>query len=105
MLLQPSLLLKHEEVVIGWLEPLLDLIARDSRTVACPAIDTLHDETFQYVVAKKSGVPPVGGFSWYLQVGRTEHATVRRFYEYLGTDAGGGVHFYSFRPKSYLVHH
>lgn len=65
--------LLHHEVVVGWLEPLLDRISRHSHTVACPAIDTLHDDTFQYVVAKKSGFPPVGGFSWYMQVGQSEH--------------------------------
>ena len=32
------------------MEPLLDVVARNSSTIACPVIDTIHDDTFEYMV-------------------------------------------------------
>ena len=32
----------------GWLEPLLDRIARNSTTVVCPVIDVIDDSTLEY---------------------------------------------------------
>jgi hypothetical protein len=52
-------------VITGWLEPLLDRIARDNRTVVCPVIDGIADDTFQY---KGGSGYQIGGFSWNLQV-------------------------------------
>jgi polypeptide N-acetylgalactosaminyltransferase len=52
-------------VITGWLEPLLDRIARDRTTVVCPVIDSIADDTFSY---KGGGGYQVGGFSWNLQV-------------------------------------
>lgn len=51
----------------GWLEPLLDRIARDSTTVVCPVIDVIDDTTLEYHYRDSSGVN-VGGFDWNLQV-------------------------------------
>ena len=53
-------------VTTGWLEPLLDRIARDNRTVVCPVIDGIADDTFEYK-GGGSGYQ-IGGFSWNLQV-------------------------------------
>ena len=47
----------------GWLEPLLAEVARDRRTVVCPIIDVISDETFEYVSASDL---TWGGFNWKL---------------------------------------
>ncbi|KAH9371779.1 hypothetical protein HPB48_013297 [Haemaphysalis longicornis] len=50
----------HCEVNVGWLEPLLKRIGSDRRTVACPIIDIINADTFEY-----SASPIVrGGFNW-----------------------------------------
>lgn len=54
----------HCECTPGWLEPLLDRIARNSTTVVCPVIDVVDDNTLEY---KNSGYQAVGGFDWNLQ--------------------------------------
>ena len=51
----------HCECTDGWLEPLLDRIARNKTTVVCPVIDTIADDTLEYMY--DSG----GGFDWNLQ--------------------------------------
>lgn len=55
----------HIEAAEGWLEPLLDRIARNSTTVACPIIDVIEDTTleFQYQTAE---LLQIGGFDWEL---------------------------------------
>ncbi|XP_023709532.1 putative polypeptide N-acetylgalactosaminyltransferase 9 isoform X3 [Cryptotermes secundus] len=56
----------HCECTTGWLEPLLDRIARDSTTVVCPVIDVVDDTTLEYHWRDSGGVN-VGGFDWNLQ--------------------------------------
>ncbi|KOC66788.1 Putative polypeptide N-acetylgalactosaminyltransferase 9 [Habropoda laboriosa] len=56
----------HCECTEGWLEPLLDRIARDSTTVVCPVIDVIDDTTLEYHWRDSGGVN-VGGFDWNLQ--------------------------------------
>ncbi|XP_026479679.1 putative polypeptide N-acetylgalactosaminyltransferase 9 [Ctenocephalides felis] len=56
----------HCECTTGWLEPLLDRIARNSTTVVCPVIDVIDDTTLEYHWRDSSGVN-VGGFDWTLQ--------------------------------------
>ena len=51
----------------GWLEPLLDRIARNRSTVVCPVIDVIDDTTLEYHWQRASGTS-VGGFDWNLQV-------------------------------------
>ena len=51
----------HVECTEGWLEPLLTEVARDRRTVVCPIIDVISDDTFQYVAASDM---TWGGFNW-----------------------------------------
>ncbi|KAF4520992.1 hypothetical protein B566_EDAN002488 [Ephemera danica] len=58
----------HCECTIGWLEPLMDRIARNSTTVVCPVIDVVDDTTLEYHWRDSGGVN-VGGFDWNLQVG------------------------------------
>ena len=38
------------QVTDGWLEPLLDIVAKNSSVIACPVIDTIQDDTFEYMV-------------------------------------------------------
>ncbi|GAB6027895.1 hypothetical protein CHUAL_002111 [Chamberlinius hualienensis] len=50
----------HCEVNTGWLEPLLNEIALNKKTVVCPIIDIINSDTFVY-----SASPLVrGGFNW-----------------------------------------
>jgi len=56
----------HCECTIGWLEPLLDRIARNKSNVVCPVIDVINDETLEYHYRDSGGVN-VGGFDWNLQ--------------------------------------
>lgn len=53
----------HCECAEGWLEPLLARIASDRRTVVCPIIDVISDETFEYITASDM---TWGGFNWKL---------------------------------------
>ncbi|CAG0889314.1 unnamed protein product [Darwinula stevensoni] len=53
----------HCECTEGWLEPLLDEIVRDRKTVVCPIIDVISDNTFEYVTASDM---TWGGFNWKL---------------------------------------
>lgn len=57
----------HCECTEGWLEPLLDRIARNPTTVVCPVIDVIDDTTLEYHWRDSGGVN-VGGFDWNLQV-------------------------------------
>jgi len=54
----------HIECTTGWLEPLLDRIARNSSNVVCPVIDVINDETLAY---QGGSYYAVGGFDWNLQ--------------------------------------
>lgn len=56
----------HCECAEGWLEPLLDRIARNSTTVVCPVIDVIDDTTLEFHY-RDSGFVNVGGFDWNLQ--------------------------------------
>ncbi|XP_031352830.1 polypeptide N-acetylgalactosaminyltransferase 5 isoform X1 [Photinus pyralis] len=53
----------HCECTEGWLEPLLSRIAEDRKTVVCPIIDVISDETFEYITASDM---TWGGFNWKL---------------------------------------
>lgn len=54
----------HCECTQGWLEPLLSVIYADRKTVVCPVIDIINDDTFAYV---KSFELHWGAFNWNLQ--------------------------------------
>jgi len=56
----------HCECTDGWLEPLLDRIARNRTNVVCPVIDVISDDTLEYHYRDSGGVN-VGGFDWNLQ--------------------------------------
>ncbi|KAL0275331.1 UNVERIFIED_CONTAM: hypothetical protein PYX00_003213 [Menopon gallinae] len=53
----------HCECAEGWLEPLLSRITEDRRTVVCPIIDVISDDTFEYITASDM---TWGGFNWRL---------------------------------------
>ena len=56
----------HCECNNGWLEPLLERIHGNHRTVVCPVIDVISLETLDYSTIR--GPPGVrGGFNWGLQ--------------------------------------
>ncbi|KAK0079356.1 hypothetical protein PV325_001360 [Microctonus aethiopoides] len=53
----------HCECTEGWLEPLLARIVEDRKTVVCPIIDVISDDTFEYITASDM---TWGGFNWKL---------------------------------------
>ncbi|MGH0158324.1 UNVERIFIED_CONTAM: hypothetical protein FKN15_035505 [Acipenser sinensis] len=53
----------HCECTVGWLEPLLARIKLDRRTVVCPIIDVISDDTFEYMAGSDM---TYGGFNWKL---------------------------------------
>merc|ERR1719309_528508 len=55
----------HTEPTPGWLEPLLDAVARDPKASAIPTIESINDETFAYSANQCEGLQ-VGGFDWSL---------------------------------------
>lgn len=56
----------HIECTPGWLEPLLDRIAKDPKNVAVPVIDIIDDKTLAYEWLDAE-VTPIGGFDWKLE--------------------------------------
>uniref|UniRef100_A0A1I8ESN9 Polypeptide N-acetylgalactosaminyltransferase n=1 Tax=Wuchereria bancrofti TaxID=6293 RepID=A0A1I8ESN9_WUCBA len=56
----------HCECLEGWVEPLLDRIKKNPKTVVCPVIDVIDDNTFEYHYSK-AYFTNVGGFDWSLQ--------------------------------------
>ena len=56
----------HIECAPGWLEPLIDRVARNKSNVATPIIDVINEDTFGiwYSASKDT---QVGGFSWNLE--------------------------------------
>ncbi|KAJ8973759.1 hypothetical protein NQ317_006649 [Molorchus minor] len=79
----------HCECTIGWLESLLAVIKNDRKTVACPVIDIINDDTFAYV---KSFELHWGAFNWNLQfrwytLGTTEMKQRKKDYG----NAGGKI--------------
>ncbi|CAG9767267.1 unnamed protein product [Ceutorhynchus assimilis] len=54
----------HCECTKGWLEALLSVIKNDRKTVVCPVIDIIHDDSFAYI---KSFELHWGAFNWNLQ--------------------------------------
>uniref|UniRef100_A0A4W3IJC8 Polypeptide N-acetylgalactosaminyltransferase n=1 Tax=Callorhinchus milii TaxID=7868 RepID=A0A4W3IJC8_CALMI len=53
----------HCECTIGWLEPLLTRIKNNRKTVVCPIIDVISDDTFEYMAGSDM---TYGGFNWKL---------------------------------------
>ena len=53
----------HCECVEGWLEPLLDPIARNPNATSVPLIEIIDDNTFQFQSTAIESVQ-VGGFDW-----------------------------------------
>ncbi|KAF0045368.1 hypothetical protein F2P81_001897 [Scophthalmus maximus] len=53
----------HCECTTGWLEPLLTRIKQDKKTVVCPIIDVISDDTFEYMAGSDM---TYGGFNWKL---------------------------------------
>ncbi|XP_045170186.2 polypeptide N-acetylgalactosaminyltransferase 13-like isoform X1 [Mercenaria mercenaria] len=53
----------HCEATEGWLEPLVTEIYKDRTAVACPIIDVISDDTFEYITGSDM---TWGGFNWKL---------------------------------------
>ncbi|VDI78697.1 polypeptide N-acetylgalactosaminyltransferase [Mytilus galloprovincialis] len=73
----------HIECAEGWIEPMLDRIAKNWTTVVTPVIDVINDDTFgfQFQDAKATSV---GGFDWNMVFtwhGIPEEERKRRNYE------------------------
>uniref|UniRef100_A0A182Q2R3 Ricin B lectin domain-containing protein n=1 Tax=Anopheles farauti TaxID=69004 RepID=A0A182Q2R3_9DIPT len=71
----------HVECTVGWLEALLDVVARNSTTIALPAIDWI-DEKNMALVANKS--PQfVGAYDWDLNFGWWSRSSMKKKYKNL----------------------
>ena len=71
----------HCECTEGWLEPLLDRIARNKTNVVCPVIAVIDNATLEY---HSGGSWYVGGFEWDLQFSwhpLPEHEKARRSHD------------------------
>jgi polypeptide N-acetylgalactosaminyltransferase len=55
----------HCEAADGWLEPLIDPIARNSNVSTVPLIESIDDATFEFGITSIDSVS-VGGFDWNL---------------------------------------
>ena len=55
----------HCECAEGWLEPLLDPIARNPKASVVPLIEIINDSTFEFRVTSIESIQ-VGGFDWNL---------------------------------------
>lgn len=53
-------------IVLGWLEPLLDRIVQDDTRVVSPVVDSIHEDTFEYVAQDINDLR-IGGFNWNLR--------------------------------------
>ncbi|XP_041365092.1 polypeptide N-acetylgalactosaminyltransferase 13-like [Gigantopelta aegis] len=53
----------HCEAANGWLEPILARIKENRKTIICPIIDAINDNTLEY---SKNGGYNIGGFSWHM---------------------------------------
>ncbi|XP_071477683.1 polypeptide N-acetylgalactosaminyltransferase 13-like [Diadema antillarum] len=53
----------HCECGTGWIEPLLDIISKNSTHVVSPAIDSISDTDFAYTAI--AGMARTGGFTWF----------------------------------------
>ena len=56
----------HIECTKGWLEPLLDRIAKDPTIAPCPIIEMINDTSFEYKPHYDLEKMQVGGFDWKL---------------------------------------
>ena len=52
-------------IILGWLEPLLDPIARNRKASVVPLIEIIDDSTFEFHVTAIDSIQ-VGGFDWNL---------------------------------------
>ena len=71
----PPFLSRESIVCLGWLEPLLDPIARNPKAAVVPLIEIIDDSTFQLTGTPIQNIQ-VGGFDWNLIF--TWHVTPER---------------------------
>ncbi|XP_050093526.1 putative polypeptide N-acetylgalactosaminyltransferase 9 [Anopheles aquasalis] len=57
----------HVECTVGWLEPLLEQVARNDTTIAVPLIDRIDDHDLHVIVNVSSHL--IGAFEWDLNFG------------------------------------
>ena len=60
----------HCECGPSWLEPLVDAIDKDPKTVAIPVVDVINPDTLKYQHVKSV---PIGGFSWQVNLVRKDY--------------------------------
>ncbi|KAK7083906.1 hypothetical protein SK128_023775 [Halocaridina rubra] len=63
-------------LTVGWLEPLLDRVARNWSNVVCPVINSIHTENFQFRNRNRNG-GVVGGFNWKLKV--SDNGVIKKY--------------------------
>lgn len=56
----------HIEVTPGWLEPLIDPLAKNHNATTVPVVDAIDAQTFKYTYNDNPETYMVGGFDWNL---------------------------------------
>ncbi|KAK0088747.1 hypothetical protein PV325_010854 [Microctonus aethiopoides] len=54
----------HCEVIVQWLEPLLQRIKEKRNSVLMPIIDSISEETLEYIHDNDPSIFQIGGFTW-----------------------------------------
>ncbi|XP_058065425.1 putative polypeptide N-acetylgalactosaminyltransferase 9 [Anopheles bellator] len=69
----------HVEVTVGWLEALLDVVAKNWTVIALPTIDWIDENTMRY----RSGEAPafIGAYDWDLNFGWWGRWSMKKQYE------------------------
>uniref|UniRef100_A0A182PBN8 Ricin B lectin domain-containing protein n=1 Tax=Anopheles epiroticus TaxID=199890 RepID=A0A182PBN8_9DIPT len=71
----------HIECTVGWLEALLDVVARSSTTIAIPTIDWI-DEKSMALISNKS-ISFIGAYDWDLNFGWWYRSSMKKKYKNL----------------------
>ncbi|KFB51137.1 hypothetical protein ZHAS_00019432 [Anopheles sinensis] len=71
----------HVECTKGWIEPLLDLVARNSTTIAIPTIDRIDEIDLQF--RTKVSLLQAGAFEWDLNFGWCDRSLLHKRYGHL----------------------
>uniref|UniRef100_A0A182W990 Ricin B lectin domain-containing protein n=1 Tax=Anopheles minimus TaxID=112268 RepID=A0A182W990_9DIPT len=69
----------HVECTVGWLEALLDVVARNDTTIAIPTIDWIDEKSMQ-LIANKS-IKYVGAYDWDLNFGWWYRSSLKKKYD------------------------
>uniref|UniRef100_A0A182KBE2 Ricin B lectin domain-containing protein n=1 Tax=Anopheles christyi TaxID=43041 RepID=A0A182KBE2_9DIPT len=68
----------HVECTVGWLEALLDVVARSSTTIAIPTIDWIDEKSMAFIANKS--ISYIGAYDWDLNFGWWYRSSMKKKY-------------------------